>query len=567
MPAPYAFGSFRFEATGLLTRNGKQVHLTPKEAAVLCLLLENAGNVVEKEQFRKTVWPEIRPDQEGFDQLDNCLKRSIATLRKRLGDPKNGSQHIRTIPTRGYLFAKETLIPDRLRMVVLPFQGEYSKRFIEVLTEDVTMQLSRLNAQRLTVIAFSTAKQYENTKQPIGQIGKDLGVGHVLVGTVRRSGNNFRVFVELILATDGSQLWSGTYERRQEDIRVFLRELSQDVARNLQIKVVSHEHARLDYVARVVPEAYKKYVHGRYLWNKRTPESLQHATQHFEDVIALDPSFEQAHSALADCFAVIASQSWISPKEACAKAKSAATAAISLDKTFAEPHAALGFVLVFERHWPEAEREFQQALKLNANYATAHHWYSFYLAARNRLREAIQQMKIAQNLDQLSRMINTNVGTMLYWARDYDSAIEQYDEALRLESDFWYAHWMRGLAHDEKGQYRQAAADQRRALRLCPDQSSLLLASLARTFALAGDHKGARDELKKASQAASHSCLPHYHIAVAHAALGDREAAFRTLLESSFAHEMWIAFVQVDPKIDSLRNDRRYARLLRTLSL
>jgi len=573
MLATYAFGPFRFESRGLLTRKGKRVHLTPKEAAVLGLLLENAGSVVEKDEFQKRVWPEIHQDI----QFDNCLKRAIATLRNALGDPKSRSQYIHTLSKRGYLFiARVTMMPDalrgRLKMAVLPFRslapGKYPKGFVDGLTEDVTIQLGRLNPQRLGVIAFSTAERYKNTKKTIAQIGEELGVGYVLEGGVLQSGNKVRVSVQLSLVTDESQLWGETYERKLKDILVFLRELGQDVARIFQIKLVSHEQARLDYVAPVVPEAYKSYLDGRYLWNKRTPESLQDATVLFENAIALDPSFALAHSALSDCFAVIASQSWISPKQACGRAKLAATTAISIDPTFAEPHAALGFVLsVFERHWAKAEQEFQQALKLNANYATAHHWYSFYLAARNRLPEAIQQMKIAQEIDPHSRMINTNVGTMLYWARDYDKAIEQYDQALRLDSDFWYAYWMRGLAHDEKGQHRQAAADQRRALRHFPDQSPLLAASLARSLALAGDHEGARRQLKTANQAARHSALPHYHFAVAHAALGEREAAFRSLLESSSAHEMWISFVQVDPKINSLRSDDRYTELLRTLSL
>ncbi|HLJ88757.1 MAG TPA: winged helix-turn-helix domain-containing protein [Candidatus Angelobacter sp.] len=569
MPNTYAFGPFRFETRGLLTRKGKQVHLTPKEAAVLRVLLENAGSVVEKDEFQKKVWPEIRLDI----QFDNCLKRAIATLRRALDDPKSKSLYIQTLSKLGYLFhANVTLMPEamhaRLKIVVLPFRAiarrQHPKEFID-LTEDVTIQLGRLNPQRLGVIAFSTARRYKNTKKTIAQIGEELGVGYVLEGGVLRSGNRVRVSVQLSLVTDESQLWGETYEREWKDIPVLLRELGQDVARALQVKLVSHEQARLDYVAPVVPEAYKSYLDGRYLWNKRTPESLRDAIALFEKAIALDASFALAYSALADCYAVIASQSWMPPKQACDKAKSAATKASSFDPTLAEPHAALGFVLsVFEHDWAKAEQEFQQALRLNTNCATAHQWYSFYLAARNRLSEALQQMKLAQEIDPYSRMIKTNVGTMLYWARDYDGAIEQYDQALRLDSDFWYAYWMRGLAYDEKKQYRQAAADQRRAQRYCPEQSSLLTASLSRSLALAGDQVGARRQLKEA-KAAGRSTLAHYHFAVAHAALGDKDAAFRTLLESSSAHEMWVSFVQVDSKIDSLRNDRRYQELVRAI--
>jgi TolB-like protein/Tfp pilus assembly protein PilF len=566
------FGPFRFEAAGLLTRNGKPVHLTPKEAGVLRVLLENAGNLVEKKEFQK-VWPGIHLDI----QFDNCLKRAIATLRRALGDKKAKPQYIRTLSTRGYLFiAKVTIMPDvvrgRLKMAVLPFRSlardKYPKGFIDGLTEHITSQLGRLNPQKLGVIAFSTAQRYKNTKKTISRIGGELEVGYVLEGAVLRSGSRVRVSVQLILVADESQIWSETYERKLNDILVFLRELGQDVARVFQIKLVPHEQARLDYIRPVVPEAYKSYLDGRYLWNQRTPKALHDGTVFFENAVALDSSFALAHSALSDCYAVMASQSWMSPKEACARAKLAATTAMSIDPTSAEPHATLGFVLsVFEQQWAKAEHEFQQALRLNANYATAHHWYSFYFAALNRLPQAIQQMKIAQEIDPRSRMINTNVGTMLYWARHYDAAIEQYDLALRLDSDFWYAYWMRGLAHEEKGQYSQAAADQRSALRHFPGQSALLAASLARSLALSGDHKDARRRLKEANRRTSHSTLPHYHFATAYAALGDKDAAFRSFLESRASHEMWISFIKVDPKMDPLRRDPRYSDLLCALSL
>jgi len=170
-------------------------------------------------------------------------------------------------------------------------------------------------------------------------------------------------------------------------------------------------------------------------------------------------------------------------------------------------------------------------------------------------------------MDPLSRMINTNVGTMLYWDRQYDEAIEEYDKVLNLEDDFWYAYWMRGMAYDEKKQYRKSAADHRRAIQHYPGNSPLLVASLARSLALSGDQKSARRQLNEVNQPSKYSSLPHYHIGIAHAALGEKDVAFRYLLESCSAHEMWASFIQIDPKMNTLRNDRRYTELRRRLSL
>ncbi len=565
----YEFGPFRFEAAGLLYRTNKRIHLTPKEAGVLLALLENAGHIVEKEDFRKKVWPDIDKAVE----FDNCLKRAIATLRKALGERKSRSQYIITLSKRGYVFvAVRAAFPDKRTLAVLPFQGfgrtKEPDYFIDGLSYEIITQLGRVNPEQLRVIAPISSLRYKGTKKKIREIGRDLKADYLLTGAVLRARNKVRISVQLIQVMDESQVWAETYERKLDDILVLLREVCQDIARKIEIKLVPHEQARLDYVTPVQPEAYNNYLNGRYLWNKRTPKTLQEATVLFKKAIALDSGFALAHSALADCYAVIASQSWISPKEACDNAKIAAISAMQLDRSYAEPHAALGFVLsVFEHNWEEAEQEFQEALRLNANYATAHHWYGFYLAALNRLPEAIEQAKKAQQIDPHSRMINTNVGTMLYWDRQYDEAIEEYDKVLNLEDDFWYAYWMRGMAYDEKKQYRKSAADQRRAIQHYPGNSPLLVASLARSLALSGDQKSARRQLNEVNQPSKYSSLPHYHIGIAHAALGEKDVAFRYLLESCSAHEMWASFIQIDPKMDTLRNDRRYTELRRRLSL
>ena len=568
----HTFGPFRFSGTGLLTREDEPIHLTPKEKDVLLVLVGKAGKIVEKEEFRKRVWPDIHPDI----KVDDSLKKVIAGIRKALGETKSNSQYISTYPKLGYRFTKRPKGDSgegRRKLAVLPFRRlgrgkQPNEEFIDGLTYEIITQLGRLNPEQLGVIAPTSIMRYKKTKKTAKQIGKELRVRYVVEGSVLSAGNKVRTSVHLIQVADESQVWAETYERRLDDMLVFLREVCQDIARKIDIKLVPHEQARLDYVAPVKPEAYKSYLSGRYLWNKRTPKSLQEATVLFKKAIELDSKFALAHSALADCYAVMASQSWIPPEQACGNAKHAATSAMGLDRTFAEPHAALGFILsVFEHDWDGAEQEFQEALRLNANCVTAHHWYSFYLAAKNSVREAIQQIKLAQGIDPLSRMINTNVGTMLYWAREYDAAIEQYDQALKLDSDFWYAYWMRGLAYDEKKQYREAARDQRRAMRHFPGDSPLLAASLARSLALSGEQRDARRQLKEINRPSKYSSLPHYHIGMAYAALEDKDTAFRSLFMSCTTHEMWASFIQVDPKMDSLRNDRRYEDLRRSLLL
>src|SRR6185312_3883781 len=324
-------------------------------------LLENAGHIVEKEDFRK----KVEPDIDKAVKFDNCLKRAIATLRKALGERKSRSQYIITLSKRGYVFVAVAAFPDKRTLAVLPFQGFGRTKepgyFIDGLSYEIITQLGRVNPEQLRVIAPISSLRYKGTKKKIREIGRDLKADYLLTGAVLRARNKVRISVQLIQVMDESQVWAETYERKLDDILVLLREVCQDIARKIEIKLVPHEQARLDYVTPVQPEAYNNYLNGRYLWNKRTPKTLQEATVLFKKAIALDSGFALAHSALADCYAVIASQSWISPKEACDNAKIAAISAMQLDRSYAEPHAALGFVLsVFEHNWEEAEQEFQE---------------------------------------------------------------------------------------------------------------------------------------------------------------------------------------------------------------
>jgi len=573
----YEFGRFHFDPAGLLLWKGKEVPLPPKEAGVLLVLVEawvrHPGDIVKKEDFYEEIWSDLNVN------IDDCLKRAVFALRKALWE-KDKTQYIKTYSTKGYRFVQDVRValnnqppPSKgLKLAVLPFRnlvgGRQPEYFIDGLTDDITTDLGRINPEQLRVTPTVTAMRYKNTKKRIKQVGKELAVQYVIVGTMFRSGGKFRVSVQLVQVADESQLWAERYERKLKDISVFLREICLDIAREIKIKLVPHEQARFDYVAPVEPKAYDNYLNGRYLWNKRTPRSLREAVSLLEKSIGLDPKIARAHSNLADCYAVMASQSLMSPKEACEKARESAMKALDIDPAFAEPYATLGFVhSVFERQWPQAEKEFQQAIRLNPNYPTAHHWYSFYFAALNRMKEAIEQVKKAQELDSNSRMIKTNVGTMLYWTGKYEAAIEQYSQVLAFEPEFWYAYWMRGMARDEEGQYREAAADHRRAVRNFPGQSPLLEASLARSLALAGNIEDARRQLKQAIKPSRYSEVSHYYIATAYAALGDKDAAFRSLSESCAAHEMWVSFMHVDPKMAPLRRDARYGRLRQALSL
>jgi len=573
----YQFDQFTFDTTGnVLRRSGEMVDLKPKEGEALRLLLENHDEeLVTREFLLEKLWPD-----EAFPS-DGRLTTAISKLNTRLGRRANGKKYIRNYSKRGYSFEKDVKIigpppaePPKIMLAVLPFENLSAKKgreyFSQGLTDDMITMLSRLNPERLGVIARATSSHPKLATMTIRDIGRELGVAYVLTGSVQSEGSRVRINAQLAQVRDEAHVWTQSYERKRGDILALQSEVVRAIAGQIRIKLVPHEEERLNRLRTVNPRAYDDYLRGRYLWNERTPKAVEEAAALFEKAVAQDPLSSMAYSALADCYAALGSQAWMSPGTASKRARAAALRAMKIDDNFAGPHASLGFVeTVFEYRWPQAEQAFQRALELNHNYSTAHHWHAFYLAAMGRMPEALDAIRRAQRIDPLSRMINTNVATMLYWAREreYDAAIEQCHDALGIDPDFWNAHSMLALALEQKKQYKAAITEHRRAIAVFPGKSAILVACYARTCALAGDAKQARELLRGLHEKGSYPSLPMFQIGLAHAALGETDAAFRCLRESFNTGEMWIAYIKVDPRMDALRADRRYRELMTGLGL
>jgi TolB-like protein/Tfp pilus assembly protein PilF len=558
----YEFGPFRLEEGERRLRcDARVVPLTPKALDTLLVLVANAGRAVGKDELMQAIWPDAAVEEA-------TLAQNVFAVRKALGE----TPYIETVPKFGYRFTGSVREvhsgPQKILLAVLPFENlgpDGEEYFSDGLTEEMITQLGRLNPALLGVIARASVMQYKATRKTVSDIGRELRVSYLLGGSVRRAGGRVRVAAQLIDVRDQAQLWAESYDRDAGDILKLQADVVEAIAAEIQLKLTPHTRRRLDRADAIKPEAYEDYLRGRFLWNKRTRTSVDEAVRHFEKAIAADPGTALAYSALADCHLILGSLLWIPPKAAAAKANAALAHALRLDDSLAEPHAALGFVRAqYEYRWKEAEESFQRALELNANYATAHHWFSFLLAALGRHDEAIREVRRAEALDPFSPIIGTNVATVLFWARQPDAAIAQCRTVLGREPDFWIAHFTLGSACEQTGDYTGAVRAQREAIALEGGSSPVLAASLARACALAGQ----RDEaVRLVAGLRDQSCVSLFHLAAAHVALGEHDAAFRCLGESCAQGEFWAAFLAVDPRLDSLRDDPRHLELLRRLRL
>ncbi|HKE84840.1 MAG TPA: winged helix-turn-helix domain-containing protein [Vicinamibacterales bacterium] len=566
------FDCFQLDVTtGELRKSGALVRLPPQPAKILILLARNAGRLVTREDIRNEIWRAGT-----FVDFEQGLNHCIKLIRAALGDDARAPRFIETLQRRGYRF----LVPidraegpiassEKVVLAVVPFENlsgdPEQEYFSDGLTDEMITQLGRLNPQRLGVIARTSAMRYKATRKTVAEIGNELGVSYVMEGSVRRTEGQVRVAARLIHARDQTQLWAATYDRDISDILRLQSELARIIADRIEVNLAPDARHRLDRAQAVDRAAYVEYLKGRFFWNKRTKASLAQAISHFERAAAADASVALAHCGVGDCHVVLGSQLWVKPKETAARANAALERALEIDPTLAEAHAALGFIRsLYEYRWSDADAEFRRAIELNENYATAHHWLSFHLAAVGRLDQAIEEILKADVIDPLSPIISTNVGTVFFWARQFDRAIERYLEILSREPSFWIAHWMLGLAYEQRGEYRAAAAAHRMAIAVSDGVSPVLPASLARTLALAGDRAGAEQLL---AGLRTEGIVSFFHIAAAQTALGDLDAAVRSLHEGRAQGESWIAFVRTDARFDPLHGDPQYEDLVRLMGL
>ena len=451
-------------------------------------------------------------------------------------------------------------------IAVLPFVNATNDANADYLSDGVTEGIINKLSQlpKLKVMARSTAFRYKGRDVDAQTVGRELRVRAVLSGRLQHVGDHLIISVELVDSLDGSQLWGETYNRAMSDLFKLQDEISAEIADALRLRLTGAEKKKLTKRHTENSEAYQLYLKGRYQWNKRTEESLKRGIQLFREAIDNDPSFASAHAGLADSFVTLATNIPLPPHEVMPKAKAAAMKAIELDDTLAEAWASLAAVKMwFDWDWAEAERAYKRAIELNPNYATAHDGYSMLLCERGRFDEAITQITKAGDLDPLSLIITVHSGWPHYFARDYDTAIHRFRKALDLDENFVPAEGWLGMALGQQQRYTEAIDTFQRALEV--DRIPILLAMLGHTHAIAGHRAQAEEVLTTLEYESKSRYISPYDLAVIHAGLGDRDAALHELQRAYEDRSAWMVFLNVDPRLDRLREEGAFGDLIARL--
>jgi TolB-like protein/Tfp pilus assembly protein PilF len=459
--------------------------------------------------------------------------------------------------------------PNKRRIAVLPLANispdSKDEYFADGMTDEFISTLSKI--ADLGVIARTSIMRYRNTQKSIADVGRELNVGTVLEGSVRKSGNKLRITVQLVDAQKEEPLWSQEYDRDFEDVFAVQRDIAHRVADALRVEVLQGEERGIRKRATENTEAYDLYLKGRYFWNKRTVEGLKKAIDLFRSALKKDRGFARALTGASDAYASLAFLEFVRPRAAFPRARAAAEKALSIDGELAEAHNSLGFVrFLYDRDWVGAEREFRKAIQLNPNYAPAHHNYADYLKAMARFDEALAEITRAQELDPLSLAISTGVGHVLYLSRQYDKAILQYRAALELDPNFVLAHLWFGRPYLQKGMYTEAISELRKAVELSGG-STISLSTLGHAYASAGERDEAKKILVRLRERSRRQYVPSYWVALIYTGLGDKTKAFHWLRRAYREHSSWLAWVKVEPRFDVLRSDKRFSSLLQSMGL
>ena len=450
-------------------------------------------------------------------------------------------------------------------LAVLPLEnvsGDPSEEFFaEGMTDELTTQLAEISSLR--VISRTSVMQYKDSKKSLPEIAKDLRVDAVVEGSVLRSGNRVRITARLLQANTDRQLWAKPYEGDARDVLGLQRNVAQEIANEVKARLTPEEQKRLSTSRPVNPAAHDAYLKGIYL-DSGSDADQRKAKGYFEQAIHIDPDYAPAYAGLAEFY-------WsglqMPPRDSMHLAKQNALKALNLDPDLVQAHLELaGIDFYADWDWAGAEKEFQRALELNSGDAEGHRLYSFFLAALGRREEAQAQIRRAQDLDPLSTSTQVTAGFIFYYARQYDHAVEQCRGVFELDPSSPGAYDCLGASYLEKGMYEDAIAASQRATDLSGSDPARMV-GLARAYALADRKADALTILARLRAQASSRYVPPYFFAVTYAALGQKDEAFTWLDTAISGRDHFLAWLRVDPAVDSLRADARFPEILRKVGL
>ena len=456
-------------------------------------------------------------------------------------------------------------VPNK-SIAVLPFDNlsrdPDNAYFCEGVQDEILTRLAKV--ADLKVISRTSTQHFKSAPENLPEIARQLGVAHILEGSVQKASDQVRVNVQLINAQNDAHLWADTYDRKLTDIFAVESDIAKTIAETLQAKITGSEKSSIAKVPTVNPEAYELYLKGRFFWNKRSGADLHKAIEFFNQAITKDPNYALAYAGLADSYMLLPNYAGLPSAEAIPPARAAATKALAIDDSLAEAYASYGLLDTLDLQLERAVTDFERAVRLNPNYATAHHWLGLGHLSLGRFDPAIAEFKRAAELDPLSVIINADFAWAYSCAHRLDEAEAQVRKTLEIDPRFFLAHYYLGGILQAKGHLKEAIPEYQQAFDLNGDAYSL--AMLCQAYARAGEKGEAQKALAKMNELSKSRHVAAYAWALLYLGLGEKE---RALDELEHAYERgdtnYLFIAKVDPLLDDLRGDPRFEALVQKI--
>jgi TolB-like protein len=454
-------------------------------------------------------------------------------------------------------------------IAVLPFMNMSDDAENEYFSDGVTEEIinALANVPGLRVAARTSVFSFKGKNRDVTDIGRQLRVTTVLEGSVRKAEQQVRIAAQLVNTADGFHIWSEVYDRELRDIFALQEEIARTIADKLKVQFLVPVDAPLVERQTENLEAYNLYLKGRYSWNRRTVDGLRASIDYFQEALALDDAYAQAYAGLADAYSLLGWYRYLSAKEVSPRIRWAAEKALGEQCCVPEALTSHGYArFLYEWDFAGAEADFRQAMSLDPNSPTLHHWYGEFLMAMGRLEEAREHLLRAHALDPLSLTITVGVGWSEYFLGRWEKAVEHYESVLVMKPGFVIVPWFLGPAYVQNGQYSKAVALYEGWMEQLGEHPGLV-ALLAQAHALAG-HVDVAEQVYSGLEERDHRApvFADYHALVL-TALGHIDAAFE-YLEKAFDERSWVlVFLKVDPAYRPLRSDPRFSSLLTRIGL
>ena len=468
----------------------------------------------------------------------------------------------RVVPQRGSQEVEEEEELDPHRVAILPFTNlspdPNDRYFADGVTEELISTVSKI--RELSVISRTSAMRYRDTTLPMKQIGRELGVGSILEGSVRKAGNKVRIAAQLLNVEDDRYIWSQDYDRDLTDIFGVQGDIAERVAGGLKVELLQNDRRSLQKKRTSSPEAYTLYLKGRYYWNERSETGANKAIGYFDAAARLDPLFAEAYCGLADVYAMLSDYRWMPHERAAALAKMNVVKALEIDDSLAEAHASLGLISV-NHSWDFATgvREFKRAIELKPNYASSYQWYGVTLLYLRKYEDSFRMMEKAIELDPSSQVLKQALAVALLGLGRTEEALQQFNRLTTENPDFVSVHYWLALTYASKGEFAKALTEAQKLVELDNGSRDSKL-DLAWVAAVAGE----RDRAEKIlAEVGSEGGVFPVSVGLVELGLGNEQKGYDLLEVAREKREPALLYFRGIPVFAKYRADPRWVEIER----